>query len=389
MSCAVVLGPCGRGFGRSPRAHIIRSYDRPDYAVDGYSTARASCGRGRCDGARRTCTWRESTAMLRWLLAVLPAAGFSSLVPSTAHSSEAHVYVAPMSIMSMYGGTSEDLRGIVNVKRGGVHDCSTNATLLKYFGYKVLLDLDHTVFDLYKKRLHGSWEAIVDGFAQQAKPCIANGTAVGVFIADEICCSYGISYQNLSSVASRLKARLPSAWITTNECWNINTWPALTSDGEGGIPPGLDAISADVYDMNTPPERPPNSNGTANAYKNIKFFENEVFPRLRPNQMALLAPGVFASSPAHCRASNISCPLATQAEQVVARLDVLFNWSKQQHKIAGWIPWHFENRSTPQWGGAYNLELGAIAMPSVVSKLREVGAFVQSHKPPARSVPIP
>eukprot|EP01050_Picozoa_sp_SAG11_P026877 SAG11_NODE_6597_length_1281_cov_1.949239_1_plen_267_part_01 len=136
-------------------------------------------------------------------------------------------------------------------------------------------------------------------------------------------------------------------------------------------------ISADIYDMNTPPERPPNANGTANALKNIAFYEREVFPRLRPHQRALLAPGVFASHPEVCAAHNTSCPLAQQATQVTKRLDMLFEWAKGRDEIAGWIPWHFGNRTTPQWGGAYDLELGAISMPSVVAKLTEIGTFVR------------
>jgi hypothetical protein len=284
---------------------------------------------------------------------------------------------ANMSIMTMYGGTADQLRGIINVKRGGFNDCE-NKTLTDVFDFRILLNLNHTVFDLYKKRLHGDWEAVVAGFIDQAKPYIAAGTAVGVFIGDEICCSYGVPYSNLSAVASKLKAGLPHAWIHTNECWNIGGWPPLR-DGVGGIPPGLDIISADVYDMNTPPERPPNANGSANALKNIAFFEREVFPRLRPHQRALLAPGVFASHPAVCEAHNVSCPLAQQAAQVTARLDILFEWAKRRREIAGWIPWHFGNRTTPQWGGAYDLELGAISMPSVVAKLKEIGTFVRQH----------
>ena len=58
----------------------------------------------------------------------------------------------------------------------------------------------------------------------------------------EICCS-GTPYSNLSAVAARLKAGLPHAWIYTNECSEMARWPKLDSAGNGGVPPGLDAIS--------------------------------------------------------------------------------------------------------------------------------------------------
>ena len=61
-------------------------------------------------------------------------------------------------------------------------------------------------------------------------------------VDSEICCS-GTPYSNLSAVAARLKAGLPHAWLYTNECSEMARWPKLDSAGNGGVPPGLDAIS--------------------------------------------------------------------------------------------------------------------------------------------------
>lgn len=36
----------------------------------------------------------------------------------------------------------------------------------------------------------------------------------------------------------------------------------------------------------------------------------------------------------------------------------------------------FNNRSNPQAGGACDMELGAVAMPSVYAKLQEIGKFI-------------
>ena len=110
--------------------------------------------------------------------------------------------------------------------------------------------------------------------------------------------------------------------------------------------------------------------------KNRKFYEEEIFPRLRPRQKALFVPGVFASSPSHCASENVSCPLASQAEQIVIKLEGFFRWAKNDSRVAGFNPWHFGNRSSPQFGGAYDQRLGAISMPSVLDKLREIGRYV-------------
>ena len=61
---------------------------------------------------------------------------------------------------------------------------------------------------------------------------------------------------------------------------------------------------------------------------------------------------------------------------LVDKLDGYFEWAKSDKRIAGFNPWHFNNRSNPQAGGACDMELGAVAMPSVYAKLQEIGKFI-------------
>ena len=49
---------------------------------------------------------------------------------------------------------------------------------------------------------------------------------------------------------------------------------------------------------------------------------------------------------------------------------------------------HFGNRSTPQFGGAYDQRLGAIAMPTVLDKLREIGKYVTLNAADVSSLPL-
>ena len=72
----------------------------------------------------------------------------------------------------------------------------------------------------------------------------------------------------------------------------------------------------------------------------------------------------------------MSCPLDAQAEQIVIKLDGFFKWAKNDPKIRGFNPWHFNNRSNPQLPGWWDQRLGASSMPSVVLKLREIGQFI-------------
>jgi hypothetical protein len=79
--------------------------------------------------------------------------------------------------------------------------------------------------------------------------------------------------------------------------------------------------------------------------------------------------------------------LQEQERVVVAKLEEYFTWAKAEPRIGGFCPWHFNTR----WGmgGAHNahstvitdktlqcdMALGAIEMPEVVAKLREIGEY--------------
>ena len=141
-----------------------------------------------------------------------------------------------------------------------------------------------------------------------------------------------------------------------------------------------DAVSQDFYDEK-------NTDGAAEVAKNRQFYEQEIFPRLRAHQKALFVPGVFASSPSHCAKYNVSCSLASQAEQIVIKLDGFFLWAKNDTRVIGFNPWHFGNRSSSQFGGAYDQRLGAISMPNVLDKLREIGKYITATKPTTSSAP--
>jgi hypothetical protein len=129
-----------------------------------------------------------------------------------------------------------------------------------------------------------------------------------------------------------------------------------------------------------------------------------LFPKLHVHQRVLLVPGTFGCS-------NLSYfPIEGQARNVVDKLEGYFQWMKAEPRIAGFNPWytrttstqyplysrlgdgfigdlnrcvchksinmHFNNRSGAQSGGACDMSLGAISMPSVVAKLKEIGDFI-------------
>ena len=271
-----------------------------------------------------------------------------------------------LKIMMFYDFDPKFLNGIANVISPDGASISDMVTAEANWKYKVsgLAGLPTTVFDRAHHGLHKGWSEAIDAFVVNTlTPGLHNGTFIGVFLGDEICCS-GVPLSNLTSVLAKLRSSLAGqkCVLYTNECTPpIDRWDKIPHD--------LDLISVDFYDQH-------NTNGTAEVEQNRKYLLQKLYPKLHPHQGVILVPGIFASDPVHCREGNVSCPLDAQAEQIVIKLEGFFEWAKMDPKIHGFNPWHFNNRSTPQSPGWWDQRLGASSMPSVVSKLREVGQFI-------------
>ena len=69
------------------------------------------------------------------------------------------------------------------------------------------------VFDRANHSLVPEWQAVLQSLVKELKPYFANGTIVGVFFGDELCCS-GIPFSNLSAVVKETRALLDAAGET-------------------------------------------------------------------------------------------------------------------------------------------------------------------------------
>ena len=149
------------------------------------------------------------------------------------------------------------------------------------------------------------------------------------------------------------------------------------------IPPAFSLISVDTYAGFTP-----GSSGL-DEVKQAKAMYDIIFPKLHPHQQVMLVPGTFACS-------NLSYfPLDDQAKNNVEKLEGYFSWAKQEKRIAGFNPWvsaaapfassfsqrsccaqHYNTRAGAQSGPPCDMRLGASSMPTVVSKLKEIGHYI-------------
>ena len=58
------------------------------------------------------------------------------------------------------------------------------------------------------------------------------------------------------------------------------------------------------------------------------------------------------------------------------KLDGFFAWAKAEERIAGFNPWHFGHRTMRQSSAIHDMEIGAVEMPTVLDKLREIGEHI-------------
>ena len=168
------------------------------------------------------------------------------------------------------------------------------------------------------------WRQKLTKFATKLRSMMEEGSAVGSFIGDELVCG-GVPVGAFTIIVNELRSMLPpEAILYTNECGSgISRMQAA-----GGIPSALDLISVDMY----------SSDGQIEVENAKKYYETEIYPYMLRNQSVMLVPGIFASDPVHCADNNVSCPLATQAQQIVTKLDGYFDWAKNDARVRGFNP---------------------------------------------------
>jgi hypothetical protein len=138
------------------------------------------------------------------------------------------------------------------------------------------------------------------------------------------------------------------------------------------IAPDFDLFSVDAYQWDyTQP-----TIGAAEAAEIKALYLTTILPKMAAHQQIMLVPGTFGCS--NQSVVGRAAPLLTaQSDNVVAKLQGLFEWAKTEPRVGGFVPWHWANRTGN--GGSFahcDMNLGAEAMPAVVAKLAEIGRFI-------------
>ena len=271
--------------------------------------------------------------------------------------------------MTTYDFSPNVTHGWQNLVSGDGADLNAMVEAYKQYGMYGMPMLPDGVFNKSYHCLQPDWEANTEIFVNTTlAPYIENGIVVGIFMGDELFANR-IPLSNITSVSDKLRSLLgprggakQTPFIYTNENGRMKEWPM--------VPSSIDYISVDRYSLN----------GTVEEVSDRSWYNRRIYPKLHPHQGVFLVPGIFASDPVNCQKNNVSCPLKDQADQIVIKLQDYLVWAQEDYKVVGVNPWHFNNRSVNQgYIKGYDDRLGAVSMPSVVDKLKEIGTFIMNN----------
>ena len=204
------------------------------------------------------------------------------------------------------------------------------------------------------------WRTNLLAIAAALKPLVDSGKVGALALGDELVSS-GVTLQNISTVADLLRKQLgPVVKLVLNDACGV-----LGPAGWPMIPTALDYISCDVYNV---------TNGRGEAEQIIAYYQ-QFLAKLRNHQQLLLVPGTFACSTGIGATQNST----SQAEMVLQKLEVLTAWAKRTPTVGGFYPWHLMDRMDMPDSERCDFRLGAVFMPTVMAKLREIGRAIVSR----------
>ena len=98
-----------------------------------------------------------------------------------------------------------------------------------------------------------------------------------------------------------------------------------------------------------------------------------MFPPVLTDTRAALA-GIFGS---HYAPPDCNTSLMETEASVLTKLDAYWAWAQSEPLVSGFCGWHLLNRSVDQnWKPGCDEEVGAVGMPKVMAKLREMGTAI-------------
>ena len=117
------------------------------------------------------------------------------------------------------------------------------------------------------------------------------------------------------------------------------------------------------------------SNGTREVERVKSYYESFVFPGMSAHQSVFAVPGVFWDKRFNNKTTTFVRHQAQNEQRIVAKLQAYVDWAKVEPRLAGLMPWHYNDRCSKSMASSFaKLCGGARTLPKVVTELRRIGA---------------
>ena len=280
----------------------------------------------------------------------------------------------------------------VGIATGGFSSNLTTIAQGAKLGNMTTLYAVHDTFFDNGSGLRQDWKQAWSALQVQIEPYIKSKVIVGFFIGDELFPGK-ISFSDFTTAlqaVQTMKTKYP--WLVNWENEGGTSW--VDDFKEHGVPVELDIISTDDYymwDNNDKPRRSPQSQVDGHR----QFYEQSIYPLLKPHQKVYLVPGSYAThdtktySPAKYPQGNLSycynTSYASCDQWMADQANAFAQWAYEDQRIAGIAPWHWDTRNigvvTPY------KEVGVVDMPLTKAAWTNIGSAIRGaneHRSRAR-----
>ena len=235
----------------------------------------------------------------------------------------------------------------------------------------------HDTFFLNGKGLRPDWNAAWAALLAKLVPLIETRVVVvGFFIGDELFPGKISLADFMSCLGALAAAKATYPWLITWENEGGLNWVADFK--KNGVPAELDVISLDDYYMGTTP--------SSEAAGHRKFYEDEIYPLLKPHQKVFLVPGSFATHDANNTRGGKAYPKGNATfcyggtfhgcdEYMADQANAFAQWAQEDPRVAGIAPWHWDSRLL----GVVSpyKEVGVVDMPLTRAAWQGIGQAIR------------
>ena len=232
--------------------------------------------------------------------------------------------------------------------------------------------------------LKPNWRQAFQEQAASLVPLIQNKTVVGIFFGDEVSCSCNVPFVAFDLAAAFFRNTLTAAlnaaagggrsvFYTTNECFSALACvppPGVTPTSMPGVvagckeaynstfsrnqgtpvfagywphvPRALDFVSMDAY-VDSPNSTSADGDGAFEPVWIRQFYNDLIYPKLASHQRVWVVPGLCGpirdTTPPQITPSK--GPYLNDSGYL-AKMEVYAQWTREDERVVGWLPWHWE-----------------------------------------------